>query len=295
MQTLLIMGRTGQVARELGRLSEGYGYRAVTLGRPDANIETLDFEAQIAASGAAVVINAAAYTAVDRAEQEVVAAFALNADAPERAARACAAAGIPFVHISTDYVFDGTHTAPYVESDPTSPIGVYGKSKLAGEQAIAAAGGDWAIIRTAWVYSPFGANFAKTMLRLAESREEVGVVADQFGCPTSAADVATTCLKVGQRLCSNAIPAREVWHAAGQGEATWADFAEAIFRESAALQGPSARVRRITTAEYPTPAARPANSRLDCEKLLRATGWRPGPWRTSLGMCMRELLTQMPA
>jgi dTDP-4-dehydrorhamnose reductase len=295
MQTLLILGRTGQVARELSRLSEGYGYRAVALGRPDADIETLDFDAQIAASGATLMVNAAAYTAVDRAEQEAEAALSLNAKAPGHAARACAAAGIPFVHISTDYVFDGAKAEPYLESDPTNPVGVYGKSKTAGEAAVAEAGGDWAIVRTAWVYSPFGANFVKTMLRLAESREEVGVVADQIGCPTAAADVATACLKLGSLLGRKAIAPREIWHAAGEGEASWAAFAEAIFAESAALQGPSARVRRISTAEYPTPAARPANSRLDCEKLLQATGWRPGPWRSSLTACLRELMAQHPA
>ena len=235
------------------------------------------------------MINAAAYTAVDRAESEVEAAFRLNRDVPAEAARACAALGVPFVHFSTDYVFDGSKPEPYVESDPVSPASVYGRSKAEGEEAVRAAGGAGAIVRTSWVYSAFGSNFVKTMLRLGREREEVGVVADQLGRPTWAEDCARGALLLAQALLAGRAEAAGVFHLAGEGDATWADFAEAIFEERPAADRGPTRVRRITTADYPTPARRPANSRLNTDKLQRTLGWRPGPWRAGLRACLAEM------
>jgi dTDP-4-dehydrorhamnose reductase len=187
-------------------------------------------------------------------------------------------------------VFDGSKDGPYVETDPRAPLGVYGASKAQGEEAIEAVGGESAIVRTAWVYSAFGANFVKTMLRLAATRDELGVVADQHGCPTSAQDVAKATLLLSRRLIEGDTGAKGLFHAAGDGDASWADFAKAIFAGSAARGGPSARVKPIATAEYPTPARRPANSRLNCARLQEALGWRPGPWREGLSGCLDELI-----
>ncbi len=287
---LLVLGETGQVARALRALALAEGWLVSMAGRARLDLASADVAPLLERERPALVINAAAYTAVDRAESDEAAAFALNADLPRRAAAACAAHGAPLVHVSTDYVFDGSKNEPYVETDPLAPLGVYGRSKAAGEAAVQAADGRAAVVRTAWVYSPEGANFARTMLRLATDREEVDVVADQHGCPTTADDVACACLRLGRRLCAGEAEARGVFHAAGQGDASWAGFAEAIFAASSARGGASARVRPITTADYPTPAARPANSRLDCGKLERVAGWRPGPWREGLAQVMDRLV-----
>jgi dTDP-4-dehydrorhamnose reductase len=238
------------------------------------------------------VINAAAYTAVDRAEDEPFAAFRLNGKIPGLLAKACAARGMAFVHISTDYVFDGRKVGAYVETDPLEPLGVYGESKAQGEVAALAAGGDVAVVRTAWVYSAFGSNFVKTMLRLAADRDELSVVADQHGSPTWAQDVAKATLLLSRGLLDGDTRARGVFHAAGDGDASWADFATAIFEASAARGGPNARVKPITTAQYPTAARRPANSRLSSEHLKSVLGWRPAPWRDSLSICLNELVPE---
>jgi dTDP-4-dehydrorhamnose reductase len=203
-------------------------------------------------------------------------------------AKACATRGLPFVHFSTDYVFAGDLDRPYVESDPTGPTGVYGASKLAGEQAVTGAGGAAATLRTSWVYSAHGANFVKTMLRLAADREELGVVGDQLGRPTWARDCAQAALLMADSLADDSSLAG-VYHLGGAGDASWADLAAAIFAESARRGGPTARVRAITTADYPTPAKRPANSRLDCGKIEAALPWRCRPWRDSLAACMTEM------
>ena len=286
---ILVLGRSGQVARELAKL-----------GAPGFELEFAGRERLDLASGAdprplldkvrpAAVINAAAYTAVDKAESEPAAAFALNRDAPAALARACAAAQIAFVHFSTDYVFDGSKAAPYVETDAVNPTGVYGSSKAAGEAEVLAAGGAAIVLRTSWVYSAFGANFVKTMLRLAATREEIGVVADQIGRPTWAEDCALGALRAVRALLDGEVTGPELFHLAGEGDASWADFAEAIFEQSAARGGPRARVKPITTADYPTPARRPANSRLDCGKIIGALDFRPRPWRQSLSACFEEL------
>ena len=288
---LLVLGAEGQVARELAAIGPAEGWTVTRVGRAQADLATAAIAPLLAAHRPALVVNAAAYTAVDRAESEPDAAHALNADLPARAARACAEAAVPLVHISTDYVFDGSKPAPYVEDDPLSPLGVYGATKAEGERAVADAGGRAAVVRTAWVYGAQGANFVRTMLRLAETRDELGVVGDQHGNPTWSQDVARAGLRLGDRLCAGDPDAQGVFHAAGEGDATWAGFAEAVFAESARRGGPSARVRTIPTADYPTPAQRPANSRLDCARLHRVTGWRPPAWRDRLGEIMVRLVS----
>jgi dTDP-4-dehydrorhamnose reductase len=270
-----------------------HGHQVIALGRP-----ILDLSADPQAVGAAleaarpeVIVSAAAYTAVDKAESEPQLAAAVNVDGAAAVARAANAMGVPLIHLSTDYVFDGTKSEPYVEEDPTGPTGVYGKTKLAGEQAVLSAHDNVAILRTAWVYSPFGANFVKTMLRLANERDEVGVVADQYGNPTSALDIAEAVFVVADNLAaSGSTSLRGVFHTAGAGDASWADFAEAVFVASGSARGPSAHVRRIATAEFPTPARRPANSRLDCSKLARAHGVRLPDWRVSTTTVVARLI-----
>jgi dTDP-4-dehydrorhamnose reductase len=224
---LLVFGANGQVAQEIGRIATRFGFSATLAGRDRVDLLSHDGSALLDELRPRAVINAAAYTAVDRAEQEPAAAYRLNGEVPGLLAQACKDRGLAFVHISTDYVFDGSKAGPYVETDARAPLGVYGASKAQGEEAIAAVGGDYAIVRTAWVYSAFGANFVKTMLRLATTRDEVGVVSDQHGCPTWAEDVAKATLLLSQRLIAGDPAAQGIFHAAGEGDASWADFAQA--------------------------------------------------------------------
>jgi dTDP-4-dehydrorhamnose reductase len=287
---LLVFGANGQVAQEIGNLGPSLAFEPVRMGRGQVDLLTQDIAAVIERTAPDAVVNAAAYTAVDRAETEPDIAFRLNGEAPGQMAKACRTHSIPFVHLSTDYVFDGTKATPYLENDIRAPLGVYGRSKAAGEDAVTSVGGDVAIVRTAWVYSAFGSNFVKTMLRLALEREEIAVVADQYGSPTWAGIVAWASLLLAQGLLEGRTACRGLFHAAGAGEASWADFAEAIFTESRTRGGPSARVRRITTAEFPTLARRPANSRLNCDRLTAATGYRPPAWRDSLSTCLEALI-----
>lgn len=290
---MVVTGREGQVVRSLVERAAGSGVEIVCLARPE-----LDLAGSTAAIGSAVkqarpdvIVSAAAYTLVDKAEREPDLAFAVNERGPRALACAARELEVPIIHLSTDYVFDGAKAAPYSEGDATRPTGVYGESKLAGEQAVLAEQPDCAVLRTAWVYSPFGANFMKTMLRLAADRDEIGVVADQRGNPTSALDIADGVLQVAANLRSDADSAkRGVFHMTGAGEASWAEFAEAIFAASANAGGPSATVRRIGTADYPTAAKRPANSRLDSSKLERSHGVALPGWRNSMANVLTRLL-----
>ncbi len=299
MSRLLVFGSSGQLARELVRLGGEGGREVRALGRAELDLAdpALDLDAAMAAVLAAerpdAVVNASGYTAVDRAEGEVDAALRLNQDAPAAMARACAAAGVPFVHVSTDYVFDG-RAGPYRENDPVAPAGAYGRSKAQGEAAVRAAGGRAATLRTSWVYAAHGANFVRTMLRLAQTREEVAVVADQRGRPTWARELAQGCLLAADALGRGELADTPVLHVSGGGEASWAQFAGAVFELSAARGGPSARVRPITTAEYPTPAPRPADSRLDGALAAERLGFRPRPWRDSLALCLDEMVLNPP-
>lgn len=282
---IAVTGRTGQVVTSLIERGAAAGHEVIALGRPELDLaDPASVLRALEAAAPDVIVSAAAYTAVDKAESECEQAYAVNSAGAGAVAAAAKALGVPLVHVSTDYVFDGTLDRPYLETDPAGPTGVYGASKLAGEQAVLAAHGDnSAVLRVAWVYSPFGANFVKTMLRLAGDRDAVSVVADQRGNPTSALDIADGILRVATNMVSNSYPElRGVFHMTAKGEASWADFAEAIFAASAARGGPSARVRRITTTDYPTPATRPANSRLDCGLIAKVHGVALPDWQGSL-------------
>lgn len=290
---IAVTGKAGQVVQSLLALGPAHGHTIIALGRPEldlANVTTVG--PALATARPDVIVSAAAYTMVDKAEAEVDLAFAVNVAGASAVAEAAAALGVPLVHLSTDFVFDGTKPSPYVETDPTGPLGAYGASKLAGEHAVQAAHANTTILRTAWVFSPFGSNFLKTMLRLADDRDEVGVVADQYGNPTSALDIATAILRVSERLvATEATALRDIFHMTGHGSTHWAGLAEAIFDASARHGGPTARVRPITTADYPTPTRRPGNSRLDCSKLDSLYGIRLPDWAPSVDACVARYLS----
>ena len=287
---LVVTGREGQVATALAEAGAAAGIEVVRLGRPEFDLERPDtIDPALEAARPDVVVSTAAYTAVDQAQSEPDRARTANAVAPGVLARASYRLGAPIVHLSTDYVFDGTKAGPYTEGDPPAPVTVYGATKLAGEEAVAAAHPQHVILRTAWVYAPYGKNFVRTMLRLAESRDEVGVVADQCGCPTYAPDIADAVLEIATALRLGGGQAG-LFHLAGAGEASWAEFAGAIFEQSSLRGGPHAVVRPIVTADYPTPAQRPHNSRLDCSKLADAYGVRLADWRDRLPFCLDRLV-----
>ncbi|WP_181707957.1 dTDP-4-dehydrorhamnose reductase [Chthonobacter rhizosphaerae] len=290
---IAVTGREGQVVQSLLERGPIAGATVIAVGRPDLDLaDPGTVMPALEAAAPDLVVSAAAYTAVDKAETDAATAHAVNGAGAGAVAAAAARLGVPVIHLSTDYVFDGAKPDPYVETDPTGPLGVYGASKLAGEAAVAAAAPDHVILRTAWVYSPFGANFVKTMLRVGETRDVVRVVADQHGRPTAALDIADAVIQVGRNLLGSDDPAlRGVFHMAAGGEATWADFAEAIFAEAAARGRRVPAVERIATTDYPTPARRPANSRLDGTKLSNAHGVVLPDWRASLGVCMDRLLS----
>jgi dTDP-4-dehydrorhamnose reductase len=292
MMRIAITGSKGQVATSLLERA-GLKAEVVALGRPGFDlIDRVAVLSGLEGVRPDVVVNAAAYTAVDKAEAEEADAIGVNGEGAGHVAEAAARLGVPLLHLSTDYVFDGALDRPYREDDPPAPAGAYGRSKLAGEKLVAERCENSIIVRTAWVYSPFGANFVRTMLRLNETREEVGVVADQRGNPTSALDIADALIAMAARLKDDSSPAlRGIFHLTGSGEATWADFAEAVFREAAAHGRRLTHVRRIATADYPTPARRPANSRLDNEKLTRVYGFRLPEWRQSVADCCARLLS----
>ena len=294
---LLLLGGNGQVGRELRRSLSPLGQVVVaTRVGADADLAA-DFDApgSLAALVREVmpdaVVNAAAYTAVDAAEADADAAFRVNAEAPAAIAAACAGIGARLVHYSTDYVFDGSASRPYREDDATAPLGVYGASKLAGEELIRASGAHHAILRTAWVYAAHGKNFLRTMLRLAGERDELRVVADQVGAPTPAAWIADATADV----LRGGAGASGTWHLVADGQTSWHGFAEAIMAEAQAM-GMLARIPRvlpISTADYPTPAKRPAYSVLDTTKLRRDFGIAPPDWRDGLRATLREMRVEM--
>lgn len=292
---IAVTGRTGQVVQSLLACAQAAGVTVIPVGRPELDLAHSDGVRQALASVQPdCIVNAAAYTAVDKAETEPALAMRINGEGAGAVAAAAASLGVPLIHISTDYVFDGMAPRPWLETDPTAPLSAYGRSKLAGEEAVATSGADWTILRTAWVYSPYGANFVKTMLRLAQTRDEIGVVSDQLGSPTSAPDLAEAIVAVAKALVARPgdTSLRGIFHAAGNGEASWADLAETVFAASAALGEPSALVRRIATIDYPTPARRPSNSRLDCSLLAERHGLRLPPWQDSVKTCVAALLAQ---
>jgi dTDP-4-dehydrorhamnose reductase len=277
---ILVFGKTGQVATELQRLGN-----VVALGRDQANLsdpaacaDAIRFHAPGA------VINAAAYTEVDKAEEEEALATLINGDAPTAMAQACAELDIPLIHISTDYVFDGTGDAPWQPHDPTAPQNAYGRSKLVGEIGVRDSGAVHAILRTSWVVSAHGANFVKTMLRLSETRDALNIVADGIGGPTPARDIAAGCLQIAEQLIAD--PSKSgTYHFSGASDVSWADFARAIFEQT----GKAVTVTPIPTTDYPTPAKRPLNSRMDCGATQQVFGIPHPNWRDGLNMILQEL------
>jgi dTDP-4-dehydrorhamnose reductase len=279
---ILVTGGTGQLAAALAAAAT---VPICLVGRPGFDFNRPETIAAVFDQAAPwLVVNAAAYTAVDAAEKDADAAYRANRDGPAELARLCAAAGIPLIHVSTDYVFDGDKGEPYVETDAVSPQGVYGASKLAGEHAVLDLCARAVVLRTSWVYAPTGRNFVRTMLNLGKTRDRLTVVADQKGCPTTAGDLAAAILKIGGRIegtrWQDAYAG--VFHAAGTGWTTWHGLATAVFAEAARHGAPTPRVDPITTADWPTPAKRPADSRLDCTKLADVFGVRLPEWRPSL-------------
>lgn len=290
---VVLIGGKGQVATSLARALPAAGCEVVTLARPAFDLLCTDAIAEaIAEARPHVVVNPAAYTAVDRAEDEVDLAYAINRDAAGAVAAAAARAGAAIVHYSTDYVFDGAKSTPYLETDATAPRSVYGASKLAGEAAVAAANPRHVILRTAWVCSADGANFLKTMLRLAAERPELKVVDDQHGSPTFAADLAAATARIidNCRGAPAGAPHYGVFHLVSAGWTTWCGFARAIMAASAARGGPSVPVQAITTADFPTTARRPAYSRLDTSRIAEIHGIRLPAWQDALATCLDGML-----
>lgn len=283
--TVLVTGGRGQLGRAVARRGRAHGKTVVALDVDELDIcDAAGIERALATVKPALVINAAAYTAVDKAETERDRAYAINRDGAGNLARACAAAGVPLLHVSTDYVFDGTATRPYREDDPIAPLGVYGESKAAGEEAVHEAGGT--IVRTSWLFEGKGPSFVHTMLRLAKERPVLRVVADQRGCPTWADDLADGLIALAAQ------PARErVYHYCNADETTWHGFAVAIIAEARKHTALACeRIDPITTAEYPTPAKRPAYSVLDTSR-IRALGIEPPSWRLGLAHVVEQELS----
>ena len=277
---ILVFGKTGQVATELQARAD-----VVALGRDEADLsDPAACAAAIAEHSPDAVINAAAYTAVDQAEDEEELATVINGQAPAAMAQACAALGVAFVHISTDYVFDGGGTRPWQADDATGPLGAYGRSKLVGEDGVRAAGGPFAILRTSWVFSAHGNNFVKTMLRLSEDRDRLTIVADQIGGPTEAGDIADACLSIARQMQSGqGTPG--TYHFSGAPDVSWADFAREIFAQA----GRKVEVVDIPASDFPTKAVRPGNSRMDCAALEAQFGVARPDWRQSLARVLKEL------
>lgn len=290
---ILVTGRNGQLATALSEeAASDNDLEVVALDREELNICDEDaVQHAVARVEPDVIVNAAAYTAVDKAETECTQAFAANEGGPRLLARAAAKRDIPILHVSTDYVYNGEKKSPYVEEDPVAPASVYGASKLAGEIAVAKANPKHIIIRTAWVYSATGNNFVKTMLRLATNCDQLKVVDDQHGNPSYAPHLAQATLCVVRRLLEE--PGFEPWgvyHLAGTGTTTWCGLAREVFHRSEAAGGPHASVGAITTSEYPTPAKRPANSQLDCAKAKETFGVELPEWRTGVSDCIARLM-----
>ena len=290
---ILVTGKNGQLATALCEAAAAdTSFDVVALGREALDIcDKASVERAVADVKPDMIISAAAYTAVDKAETERQQAFAANEAGPRLLASAAARRGIPIIHVSTDYVFDGRKSEPYIEDDAVSPAGIYGASKLAGEIAVAKTNPKHLILRTAWVYSATGQNFVKTMLRLAADRDQVNVVDDQYGNPSYAPHLALAILNVARQIHHN--PGLQAWgmyHLAGTGTTTWCGLAREVFKRSEAAGGPHARVDAITTSEYPTPAKRPANSTLDCTKAKQTFGVELPAWQTGVADCLARLM-----
>jgi dTDP-4-dehydrorhamnose reductase len=291
IRPVLVAGKSGQLARCLVETAAQRRIQLVAMGRPELDLEDAkSVEQAVRAIEPSAMVNAAAYTAVDRAESEPERAFAINRDGAKRFAVEAQRLSVPLIQISTDYVFDGQKSSPYKENDVAAPLGVYGRSKLEGEVAIRDVCPAALILRTAWLYSPYGHNFVKAMLRLAETREYVRVVDDQWGSPTAANDLADAILDVLGQLGQECLRSRAgIYHLAAQGNTTWHGFASAIFAGWAARGRPMPKLVAIRTTDYPLAARRPVNSRLDCGKIEHQFGIRLPPWQQSLHTCLDRL------
>jgi len=290
---VFVAGGTGQVALSLKEAAKKENIEFMAAGRPDFDLLDTDrMRAVIKPFKPTAIINAAAYTAVDAAEENEATATAINADGAAALATIASELDVPFLHLSTDYVFDGEKDGAYLETDEVGPTGAYGRSKLTGEIAVMAANPNAMIYRTAWVYSPFGNNFCKTMLRLAQSKDSLNIVADQYGNPTYAPDIADALLAIIAKTGTPDGPSHYagIYHLAGSGSTSWHGFAEKIFAESGILGHRTPSTKAITTANYPTPAKRPANSRLDCSKLMETFGISLPNWQQSTIKCVKRLL-----
>ena len=288
MPNIVLIGKTGQVATEVQAVGLPLEWTLRVLGREELDLVNTGLIKPVLTDAVpAVIVNAAAYTAVDRAEDEADLANQINGTAVSEIARTAHMLDIPLVHISTDYVFDGHDTAPRRETDKTNPLGVYGQSKLLGENLIAQSGVRAVILRTSWVFSSHGSNFVKTMLRLAATRDTLGVVADQHGGPTAAHDIASTVTDMAIRLHHGA-PGTGLYHFSGAPATTWAGFANAIFDQATLLPKRPA-IHNISTAEYPTPARRPAHAVMDCSRLENDYGIGQPDWRSSLQTVLKQL------
>ena len=291
---LYVIGAEGQVARSLRELVAGWS-DIIIAQAPHSVVDIREPGSLTAATEAFrphVIVNPAAYTAVDLAEDEAELAFAINRDGARNVARVAMAQNVPVIHLSTDYVFDGTKTAAYVESDAANPQGVYGRSKYEGEIAVMEENPRAVILRTSWVYAPFGSNFVRTMLRLAGQRDRIGVVSDQIGCPTYAQDIARAIAAIARQIINWQADYAGVTHVAGGEAMSWHQFAERIFIASAARGGPTAVVDPIASADYPTRARRPANSRLATERLEKLFGHKLPPTAGSLTDCVGRILAR---
>jgi dTDP-4-dehydrorhamnose reductase len=276
---VLVFGGDGQLGRDLARTAATMPIELQALPRSAADIaDRASVERALREFRPAVAVNAAAYTRVDDAEIEIAAAERGNVEGPRVLAGACAAAAIPIVHVSTDYVFDGSKQTPYVESDPIAPIGVYGRTKADGETEIRSAATPHVILRVSWLYGEFGNNFLKTVLRLARERDSLRIVADQRGCPTSTRDLGKAILRIAPKLAAGEAVAG-TYHFAGDGETTWHGFASEVVKRFAAASGRKPEVVPIATADYPTRAVRPQNSSLDCSKFHNLFGFKGRAWQ----------------
>jgi dTDP-4-dehydrorhamnose reductase len=286
---VLVIGSGGQLGFELMRTAWPAGWSIGGLTHGDLDItDSSAVDRVLSASGSTLVVNAAGYTAVDRAESDPSAAFAVNRDGAAHVADACARTGIPLMHISTDYVFDGTKGDAYAEDDPVAPINVYGASKAAGEDEVRRRSARHLILRTSWLYGAHGSNFVKTMLRLGAERPELRVVDDQLGSPTAAADLAACIVQISQRIAT-AGPRWGTYHLCGTGATTWYEFARCIFDLRTSGRHVAPRLRAVSSAEFDAPARRPPNSRLDCGRMQRVFGVACPPWETSLARRLPEI------
>ncbi|MCP5431637.1 MAG: dTDP-4-dehydrorhamnose reductase [Alphaproteobacteria bacterium] len=291
---ILQFGRVGQVGRELLEQASAFGVAPIAFDKDEIDLADADAVERLvlATPDIEAVVNAAAYTAVDKCESEEELALAVNGAAPAAMARACAARGIPIVHISTDYVFDGTKPAPYVEDDTVNPRSAYGRTKLAGEVGVREACDRHIILRTSWVFARDGHNFVRTVLRLAREKGALRIVDDQRGCPTPAQDIAHALLATLTRRPKDEAARWGTFHFCGDEPCSWADLAAATLK-AAGPQGPKASLARIATSEYPTPAERPKNSVMDCGKIARVYGLPPAPWRARLETHVPALLATL--